>query len=130
MATKAHPKWSLSYDGVHEQVATSLAELGVESVELLYLHSVDPEAPLEGALRFLAQRLAVGAVAALLCVAALASLGLCLVPADAVPPGLAAARCRRAAGRGKILCQGRGASLGAAKFLCCWASSITAEGPG
>ena len=62
VATKAHPKWSLSYEGVHEQVATSLAELGVESVELLYLHSVDPEAPLEGALRAVDELAAAGKV--------------------------------------------------------------------
>ena len=62
VATKAHPKWSLSYEGVHEQVATSLAELAVESVELLYLHSVDPEAPLEGALRAVDELAAAGKV--------------------------------------------------------------------
>jgi aflatoxin B1 aldehyde reductase len=50
IATKAHPKFSLDHDALLEQVSTSLGALGVPSVGILYLHSPDQDAPLEGAL--------------------------------------------------------------------------------
>ena len=50
VATKAHPKFSLEHDALLEQVSTSLAALGADSVGILYLHSPDPNAVLEGAL--------------------------------------------------------------------------------
>ena len=50
IATKAHPRFSLDYDALVEQVTTSLAALGVDSIGILYLHAPDQNARLESAL--------------------------------------------------------------------------------
>ena len=49
--TKVNPGESLSYDGVITQARTCLSELGVSSVDILYLHSPDPDNVLEESLR-------------------------------------------------------------------------------
>lgn len=51
IASKAHPKFSLAYDALLAQVETSLSELGLGCLDLLYLHSVDEDVPLEETLR-------------------------------------------------------------------------------
>jgi aflatoxin B1 aldehyde reductase len=51
VASKAHPKFSLAHDSLLAQAETSLAELGLDYIDLFYLHSVDEEVPLEETLR-------------------------------------------------------------------------------
>ncbi|HUV07019.1 MAG TPA: aldo/keto reductase, partial [Spirochaetia bacterium] len=49
IATKVHPRvdGSLRPESINKQLETSLSRLGLESVDLLYLHSPDPETPVE-----------------------------------------------------------------------------------
>ena len=51
ISTKAHPMFSLRYDALRRQAAESMALLGVDKLDIFYLHGVDPTTPIEDTLR-------------------------------------------------------------------------------
>eukprot|EP00112_Aurelia_sp_Birch-Aquarium-sp1_P004826 Seg1546.16 transcript_id=Seg1546.16/GoldUCD/mRNA.D3Y31 product="Aflatoxin B1 aldehyde reductase member 2" protein_id=Seg1546.16/GoldUCD/D3Y31 len=51
MATKANPNKGFTYDGVINQLNTSLQSLGMEKVDIFYLHWPDHKLPIEDSLR-------------------------------------------------------------------------------
>lgn len=50
IATKASPQWSLSKASVIEQCQSSLQKMGLECVDLFYLHAPDIQTDLEDTL--------------------------------------------------------------------------------
>ncbi|XP_065837523.1 aflatoxin B1 aldehyde reductase member 3-like [Oscarella lobularis] len=54
IATKASPRWSkegLTPDAIRKQLDASLKDLGMSSIDMLYLHWADPDTPLEKTLQ-------------------------------------------------------------------------------